>query len=76
MSGFDELEAILAQLDAGTGAGAGIGDLPELDRLKKTSFTLNEMIGMHFREAHGLTGISFDNMEQIYNPLVSGIASL
>jgi hypothetical protein len=79
MSGFDEMEAILAQLDAEKGPHADearIGSMPEFDRLKKTSFTMNEMIGQHFRETHGLNGITFNNMEQVYNPLVSGIGSI
>ena len=79
MSGFDEIEAILNQVDEEPlvyDDHSKIGKLPEFERLKKTSFTMNEMIGQLFRDRHGLNGITFNNIEQVYNPLVSGVASL
>ena len=79
MTGFDELEAILAQVDnepALYDRYSKIGNLPEFDRLKKTSFTMNEMIGDMFRNGYGLNGITYNNIEQVYNPLVSGVGSL
>ena len=79
MSGFNELEAILEQIDnepALYDRNSKIGNLPEFERLKKTSFTMNEMIGDMFRNVYGLNGITYNNIEQVYNPLVSGVGSL
>ena len=37
---------------------------------------MNEMVGEVFRNRHGINGISVNNVEQVYNPLVSGVGSL
>ena len=34
------------------------------------------MIGDIFRDGHGIDGITLDNLEMIYDPLVSGVGSV
>ena len=50
--------------------------MPEFQRLKKTQFTINEMIGDTFREGYGIDGVTLDNIEMVFDPLVSGVGSL
>jgi len=37
--------------------------LPVFEKLQKTSFVLNERVGMMVKEAYGFDGINFDNIE-------------
>ena len=73
-----ELESILNQVnkDSVLGKSANLDETPEFQRLRKTQFTLNEIVGDMFREGYGIDGVTIDNMDMVYDPLVSGIGSL
>lgn len=47
-----------------------------IQRFQKTSLVLNELIGNMFRENYGIDGITYDNIEDVYNPLLTGFGSL
>lgn len=53
-----------------------IGSNPAIQRFQKTSSVLNELIGQIFREGFAIEGINYDNIEQVYNPLLTGLGSL
>ena len=37
---------------------------------------MNEMVGEIFRNRFGLNGITANNIEQVYNPIICGVGSL
>ena len=42
------------------------------EKLKKSSAYIDEKISQSFMMRFGFDGITFENMEQVYSPLVSG----
>jgi hypothetical protein len=50
--------------------------LPVFEKLQKTSFVLNERVKMMVKESYGFDGITFDNIEQLFNPRVTQINSV
>ena len=58
------------------GKSANLDETLEFQRLRKTQFTLNEIVADMFREGYGIDGVTIDNMDMVYDPLVSGIGSL
>jgi hypothetical protein len=46
------------------------------EKLQKTSFVLNERVKMMVKESYGFDGITFDNIEQLFNPRVTQINSV
>jgi hypothetical protein len=46
------------------------------EKLQKTSFVLNERVRMMVKESYGFDGITFDNIEQLFNPRVTQINSV
>ena len=71
---FQELFELLKQVDS-------INDLspatlPVFEKLQKTSFVLNERVGMMVRESYGFEDITFDNIEQLFNPRMTQILSV
>ena len=78
MRGEAEIEKILGKIDEEPVLGKNVNfdKMPEFQRLKKTQFTINQMIGDTFREGYGIDGVTLDNIEMVYDPLVSGIGSL
>ena len=53
-----------------------ISSNPVIQRFEKTSTILNQSIGDIFREGYGIDGITYDNVEEVYNPLRTGFGSL
>jgi hypothetical protein len=47
-----------------------------IDRLQKTQLALNEEASRAIMERFGFKGISLDNIEDVFNPSVSGIGSM
>jgi len=52
------------------------GTYGTLEKLEKTSAIIDEQISHTFLHKHGIDGITFGSMEQVYNPLRSGISSM
>ena len=52
------------------------GDISTFDRLKKTALALNANAEKAIFERFGVKGIQLDNVEQLYNPMVSGLGSI
>jgi hypothetical protein len=48
----------------------------ELDQLMKTTLALNEETKKIIIDRYGFQGIQLDNLEDIYNPLITGIGSM
>jgi hypothetical protein len=79
MNDHSELDAILGHLDAETLTGKEHGKYADLwffERMKKVSGSIDGLIGKIIGEDLGHHGISWSNIEQVYNPLVSGVASI
>lgn len=53
-----------------------IQDLPVFHRLNQTAQMVNHQIGETFERQFGIKGITFDNIEQVYNSHVSGIPTV
>ena len=53
-----------------------IQDLPVFHRLNQTAQMANHQISETFERQFGIKGITFDNMEQVYNQHVSGIPTV
>ena len=49
---------------------------PVIQRFEKTSKLLDELVGQAFRENFGIEGVSYENIEDVYDPLLSGFGSL
>lgn len=47
-----------------------------LGRLKKTMFSVDTLVDQIFEERFGIKGVSFSNIEQVYNPYMSGIPTM
>jgi len=39
-------------------------------------FSVDQLVSQIFEERFGITGVNFKNIEQVYNPMLSGIASM
>ena len=55
---------------------ANLSEYSVFDRFKKTSLALNEEARASIIERFGITGVSLDNIEQLYNPIHSGFGSI
>jgi hypothetical protein len=47
-----------------------------IDRLKKTQEAINQEASRAVLERFGIKGVTLDNIEQVYNPVNTGIASM
>lgn len=47
-----------------------------IQRLKKTFTILNDHITNFFIQGFGIDGITYENIEEVYNPLRTGLGSL
>ena len=75
----DELKSILDHLDADqstTWEHGKFSDLWFFDRLKKVSTSVDSLISKIVSEDFGHSEISWNNIEQVFNPYVSGVSSL
>jgi hypothetical protein len=50
--------------------------LSVIDRLKKTQEAINQEASRAVLERFGIKGVTLDNIEQVYNPVNTGIASM
>ena len=69
---FNELQAIIGEMDTSF----NLKDDAVFTRLEKTSSAINELVGKIFRERYGINGLSYDNIEQVFNPMNSGIPTM
>jgi len=79
MNSHEELDSILGHLDADPLSAkehGKYGDLWFFERMKKVSGSIDGLVGKIIGEDLGHHGISWGNIEQVYNPLVSGVASI
>jgi hypothetical protein len=53
-----------------------ITQVSTIDRLQKTQVALNEEASRAIMERFGFKGISLDNIEDVFNPSVSGIGNM
>lgn len=75
---FDQFSALLKELDkdqsnAEVRLGDGIGTF---EKLKATTAYIDETIENAFLTRFGIRGINYANLEQVYNPLVSGLGTM
>ena len=73
------LESILEHLDADpktTKEHGKFADLWYLDRYMKVSGSIDSLVSRILGEDFGHENISWDNIEQVYNPLLSGVDSI
>lgn len=79
MQSFDGVQQILKHIDDDrqfTQAFGKIQDQLEMQRLKKIELTLNELATQLFSNTLEMDGIDWNNMEQVFNPLYSGVFSV
>ena len=53
-----------------------ITQVSTIDRLQKTQVALNEEASRAIMERFGFKGISLDNIEDVFNPSISGIGNM
>ena len=46
------------------------------EKLKKSSAYIDEKISQSFMTRFGFEGITFENMEQVYSPLIAGMGDM
>lgn len=49
---------------------------PVISRLQKTMLSVDTLVADIFRDRFGIEGIEFSNIEQVFDPYVSGIPSI
>ena len=79
MKSHEEFDSILEHLDADpltVKEHGKYGDLWFFERMKKVSGSIDGLIGKIIGEDLGYLGLAWSNIEQVYNPLVSGVASV
>lgn len=79
MENPSELKSIVEHLDADpkTASEHGkLGDLWFLSRMNKVSGSIGGLINKISSENLGVKGLDWDNVEQIYNPYISGVCSI
>ena len=55
---------------------AKVQDFKGMEVLRKAAVSVNELAGQIIRESTGIENVTWDNMEQVYNPINSGVSSL
>ena len=73
------MDLILEHLDADplTGQEHGkVGDLWFMNRFKKVASSIDGALSQIVGEDFGQNDVSWDNIEQVYNPMVSGVHSI
>lgn len=79
MSNHKELDSILGHLDADPAMVNEHGKFSDLwffDRFRKVAGSIDNMVGKIVNDDLGHSGVSWRNLEQIYNPLISGVGSI
>ena len=74
---FKQVFALVDELENDTLSEMKLHDyIGSVEKLKKTSKFIDESIRSSFLRLYGIDGITFANMEEVYNPVVSGIGSM
>mgnify|MGYP000347554634 CR=1 FL=1 len=75
---FSKITSLIEELDADqSNASLHIkGNFGTFEKLQKTASVFDEQIRQNFLVQYGIDGISFSSIEQVYNPLVTGIATM
>ena len=66
----------LSAIDPSVGTLLADNHLSVIDRLKKTQESINQEASRAVLERFGIKGVNLDNIEQVYNPVNTGIASM
>jgi hypothetical protein len=66
----------LSTIDPSVGTLLADNHLSVIDRLKKTQESINQEASRAVLERFGIKGVNLDNIEQVYNPVNTGIASM
>lgn len=72
LSSSQEFFALMKQIDGSD----ELSKVSTFDRLRKTQTALNEEAAQIVLDRFGVKGVSLDNLEQVYNPLVSGFGTM
>lgn len=73
---FEHANAFIAKIDEDPSLSYSKASPGLASDLKITSTGINDLIENHFEEHYGIEGITYDNIEQVYNPKISGIQTL
>jgi len=74
---FKQVFSLVEELDSNQYSEMKFMDsLGSIEKLKKTSAFIDESIRGSFLRLYGIDGINFANMEEVYNPLMSGLGSM
>lgn len=57
-------------------ASVDLAQVSTFDRLRKTQTALNEEAAQVVLDRFGIKGVTLDNLEQVYNPLISGFGTM
>jgi len=79
MKSQKELDSIIEHLDADpktTREHGKFGDLWFMSRQKKIAGSIDGLVAKLARENYGQDGIDMENVEQMFNPYVSGVYSV
>ena len=77
LTSSEELFSILGELDKNKATKeVHLGQLAAFSKLEKVSTVLNELASQIFEDRYDISGINMDNIDQVYNPLYSGICSM
>lgn len=72
-SNFNTIFELLEELDQDqSNYDLKIGEMGTFEKLKKSSAYIDEKISQSFMMRFGFDGITFENMEQVYSPLIAG----
>jgi len=66
----------LSAIDPSVGTLLADNHLSVIDRLRKTQESINQEASRAVLERFGIKGVNLDNIEQVYNPVNTGIASM
>lgn len=66
----------LSTIDPSVGTLLADNHLSVIDRLKKTQESINQEASRAVLERFGIKGVNLDNIEQVYNPVKTGITSM
>lgn len=76
-SSFNNIFELLEELDSDqSNYDLKIGEMGTFEKLKKSSAYIDEKISQSFMTRFGFEGITFENMEQVYSPLIAGMGDM
>lgn len=73
---FEHANSLIAQIDDDPSLSYSKAAPGMCSDLQLTSTGINSLIQNHFEEHYGIEGITYDNIEQVYNPKISGISTI